>query len=190
MGRRPRAAAVSGAMRPSPTGAEARGDGTGAACSLTEGRISARRLTKRRSLRPPRRTECAFPLHHRPGGVGRDRPPACGALWKVAQLGKRARATPRQAGGWLRQGPQASAWGPAPHGKAQSGQRASLMARPASGRRRPRRRRRGAWAGPGAGPASPIRHPPPGPRGRPPHQASRPRARGPRRPGRGRRGRW
>ena len=74
----------------------------GGPCSLTEGRISARRLTKRRSLRPPRRTECAFPLHHRPGGVGRDRPPACGALWRVAQLGKRARATPRQAGGGLR----------------------------------------------------------------------------------------
>ena len=82
--------------------------------------------------------------------------------------------------------PQPGAW---PHGKAQSGQRASLMARPASGRRRPRRRRRGAWAGPGAGPqAPPIQHPPPGPRERP--QAANPRARGPRRPGRGRRGRW
>ena len=40
-------------------------------------------------------------------------PPACGALWRVAQLGKRARATPRQAAGGLRRGPQASAWGPA-----------------------------------------------------------------------------
>ena len=38
-------------------------------------------------------------------------PPACGALWRVAQLGKRARATPRQAAGGLRRGPQASAWG-------------------------------------------------------------------------------
>ena len=176
---------------PRPRGQRRAGDGAGAACSLTEGRISARRLTKRRSLRPPRRTECAFPLHHRPGGVGRDRPPACGALWKVAQLGKRARATPRQAGGWLRQGPQASAWGPAPHGKAQSGQRASLMARPASGRRRPRRRRRGAWGGARSrSQAPPTQPPPPGPRGRPLHQAANPRARGPRRPGRGRRGRW
>ena len=39
-------------------------------------------------------------------------PPACGALWKVAQLGKCARATPRQAAGGSRQDPQASAWGP------------------------------------------------------------------------------
>ena len=38
-------------------------------------------------------------------------PPACGALWKVAQLGKCARATPRQAAGGLCQNPQASAWG-------------------------------------------------------------------------------
>ena len=47
------------------------------------------------------------------GGAGPNRPPACGALWKVAQLGKRARATPRQAAGGLRQGSQASVWGPA-----------------------------------------------------------------------------
>ena len=79
---------------------------------LTEGRILARRLTERRSLRLPRRAECAFPLHCRPGGVGRNPPPACGALWRVAQLGKCARATPRQAAGGLRRGPQASAWGP------------------------------------------------------------------------------
>ena len=35
----------------------------------------ARHLTKRRSLKPPRRADCAFPLHYRPGGVGRN-PPA------------------------------------------------------------------------------------------------------------------
>ena len=79
---------------------------------LTEGRILARRLTERRSLRLPRRAECAFPLHCRPGGVGRNPPPACGALWRVAQLGKCARATPRQAAGGLRRGLQASAVGP------------------------------------------------------------------------------
>ena len=39
-------------------------------------------------------------------------PPACGALWKVTQLGKCARATPRQAaGGGCAGDPQASAWG-------------------------------------------------------------------------------
>ena len=78
--------------------------------------------------------ECAFPLRRRPGGVGHNPPPACGALWKVAQLGKRTRATPRQAAGGCAGDPQASAWGPAPHGKAQSGQRASLRAHPGPGR--------------------------------------------------------
>ncbi len=37
-------------------------------------------------------------FHHvvaRRGAQG-NRPPECGALWKMAQLGKRARATPRQ----------------------------------------------------------------------------------------------
>ena len=68
---------------------------------------------ERRGLRFLRRADCAFPSHHRRGGAGPNRPPACGALWKVAQLGKRARATPRQAAGGLRQGSQASVWGPA-----------------------------------------------------------------------------
>ena len=66
---------------------------------LAEGRILARRLTERRSLQPPCHAECAFPSRRRPGGVGRNPPPACGALWKVAQLGKCVRATPRQAAG-------------------------------------------------------------------------------------------
>ena len=59
---------------------------------------------ERRGLRLLRRAECAFPSHHRPGGTGPNRPPACGALWKVAQLGKRARATPRQAAGGVAPG--------------------------------------------------------------------------------------
>ena len=45
------------------------------------------------------------------GARGATPPPACGALWRMPQLGKRARATPRQPAGGLRQGPQASAWG-------------------------------------------------------------------------------
>ena len=40
-------------------------------------------------------------------------PPACGALWRMAQLGKCARATPRQAAGGCAGDPQAPAWGPA-----------------------------------------------------------------------------
>ena len=69
------------------------------------------RLTQSRILRFPDRTECAFPSRRRPRGAGRNPPPACGALWRMPQLGKRARATPRQPAGGLRQGPQASAWG-------------------------------------------------------------------------------
>ena len=79
--------------------------GESRACNLAEGRSLARRLTERRSLRLPRRADCAFRSRHRPGGVGRDPPPGCGALWKMAQLGKCAHTTPRQAAGGLRQGP-------------------------------------------------------------------------------------
>ena len=39
-------------------------------------------------------------------------PPACGALWRMAQLGKCARATPRQAAGGLRRGPAGPGLGP------------------------------------------------------------------------------
>ena len=81
------------------------------ACGLAERCILARRLKKRRSLWLPCRADCAFRSPHCPGGVGPNPPPGCGALWKAAQLGKRARATPRQVAGGLRQGPQASAWG-------------------------------------------------------------------------------
>ena len=89
---------------------------------------------ERRGLRLLRRAECAFPSHHRPGGTGPNRPPACGALWKVAQLGKRARATPRQAAGGGCARVRRPRFGARLHGKAQSGQRASLMARPGPGR--------------------------------------------------------
>ena len=78
----------------------------------TEGRSLTRRLTKRRSLRPPRRAECAFPSHYRPGDAGPNRPPACGALWRMPQLGKCARATPRQAAGGLRRGHAGLGLGP------------------------------------------------------------------------------
>ena len=75
------------------------------ACGLAEGRIPARRLTERRSLRLPRRADCAFPSRRRPGGAERNPPPDCGALWKMAKLGKCAPTPPRQAGGGLRRGP-------------------------------------------------------------------------------------
>ena len=44
-------------------------------------------------------------------GAQGNRPPECGALWKVAQLGKRARATARQAAGRVAPGPRTSTWG-------------------------------------------------------------------------------
>ena len=69
------------------------------------------RLMEKRTLLAWGAADCAFPSRRRPGGVGRNPPPACGALWKMAQLGKRARATPRQPAGGLRRGPQASTWG-------------------------------------------------------------------------------
>jgi len=75
------------------------------------GRAPGAHLTKRRTLPNRWGSECAFRLRRHPRGAGRNPPPACGALWRMPQLGKRARATPRQPAGGLRQGPQASAWG-------------------------------------------------------------------------------
>ena len=46
-------------------------------------------------------------------------PPACGALWKMAQLGKCARATPRQAGGGVAPRPTGLGRRARPHGKTQ-----------------------------------------------------------------------
>ena len=39
-----------------------------------------------------------------PGRCGATPPPGCGALWRMPQLGKCARATPRQAAGWVARG--------------------------------------------------------------------------------------
>ena len=55
---------------------------------LAEGRILARRLTERRSLRLPRRAECAFPLHCRPGGVGRNPPASLRGTMKSGPTGQ------------------------------------------------------------------------------------------------------
>ena len=92
-------------------------------------RFSVRGYHQSALFRDPGYPECAFPLRRRLGGAGRNPPPACGALWKVAQLGKYARATPRQAAGGLRRGPAGVGLGPdctekrslrvGPHGKAQ-----------------------------------------------------------------------
>ena len=55
---------------------------------LAEGRILARRLTERRSLRLPRRAECAFPLHCRPRGVGRNPPASLRGTMKSGPTGQ------------------------------------------------------------------------------------------------------
>ena len=156
MGRRPRAAAVSGAMRheASLTGAETRasrdvagarrslGPTYGGRCrgcgggprGLAERHSLARHLTERRSLKPPRRADCAFPLHYRPGGVGRDPPASLRGTMGSGPTGQtRSGNPPASLRGGLRRGPQAPVWA-WPHGKAQYGQRASLMARPGLGR--------------------------------------------------------
>ena len=56
-------------------------------------------LTEKRILRSPDRTDCAFPSRCGAREVWGNHPPGCGALWRMAQLGKCARATPRQAAG-------------------------------------------------------------------------------------------
>ena len=66
-----------------------------------------------------------------PGRCGATPPPGCGALWRMPQLGKCARATPRQAAGRVARGPadlglasdltERRTLHPPPHGKPHSG---------------------------------------------------------------------
>ena len=65
----------------------------------TKKRILLQRLTKNRSLVSPGVVECAFPSRRGAREVWSNPPPGCGALWRMAQLGKCARATPRQPAG-------------------------------------------------------------------------------------------
>ena len=67
----------------------------------TKKRILFQRLTKNRSLVSPGVVECAFPSRRGAREVWGNPPPGCGALWRMAQLGRCARATPRQAEGRL-----------------------------------------------------------------------------------------
>ena len=67
-------------------------------------------LTEKRTLRFSDRANCAFPSHCRPRGVGCNHPPGCGALSKVAQLGKCVRATTRQAAGRFAPGSANLVW--------------------------------------------------------------------------------
>ena len=49
-------------------------------------------------------SECAFPSRRGAREVWGNPPPGCGALWRMPQLGKCARATPRQAAGRVARG--------------------------------------------------------------------------------------
>ena len=75
------------------------------------------------------------PFRHVAAREARDQnlPPGCGALWKMAQLGKCARATPRQPGGGFVPGSAGLGLGPDCTEKRSLG-RGSLMARPELGR--------------------------------------------------------
>ena len=70
---------------------------------------SCERLASGHMTRPAERafagTECAFPSRRGAREVWGNPPPGCGALWRMAQLGKCARATPRQPAGRVARGP-------------------------------------------------------------------------------------
>ena len=65
-----------------------------AARGPAEGRLLVRRLTKRRSLRLPCCAECAFPLHHRPGGVGRNPPASLRGTMESGSTGQMRSSNP------------------------------------------------------------------------------------------------
>ena len=73
-------------------------------CASRKSAFCPDRLTERRTLRFPDRANCAFPLRCGAREVWGNHPPGCGALWRMAQLGKCARATPRQPAGRLARG--------------------------------------------------------------------------------------
>ena len=61
-------------------------------------------LTEKHSLGDSAIAECAFPSRRGAWEVWGNPPPGCGALWRMPQLGKCARATPRQAAGRVARG--------------------------------------------------------------------------------------
>ena len=69
-----------------------------------KGALWSDRLTEKRILRFPDRADCAFPLRRGAREVWGNPPPGCGALWRMPQLGKCARATPRQPAGRVARG--------------------------------------------------------------------------------------
>ena len=70
-----------------------------AICASRRSALWPDRLMQRRTLRSPGRADCAFPSRCGARGVWGNPPPGCGALWRMPQLGKCARATTRQPAG-------------------------------------------------------------------------------------------
>ena len=68
-------------------------------CASRKSALWPDRLTGKRTLRSPGRADCAFPSRCGAREVWGNPPPGCGALWRMPQLGKCARATPRRAAG-------------------------------------------------------------------------------------------
>ena len=89
---------------------------------------------ERRGLRLLRRAECTFPSHHRPGGRGTKPPASLRGTMESGPTGQTRSSNPpaRLRGGCARV--RRPRFGARLHGKAQSGQRASLRARPGPGR--------------------------------------------------------
>ena len=67
-------------------------------------RLSVRVHAQNAPSRDVPRPECAFPSRRGAREVWGNPPPGCGALWRMPQLGKCARATPRQAAGRVARG--------------------------------------------------------------------------------------
>ena len=63
-----------------------------------------RRLTEKRILTVRETADCVFPSRCGAREVWGNHPPGCGALWRMPQLGKCARATTRQPAGRLARG--------------------------------------------------------------------------------------
>ena len=64
-----------------------------------KGALCMRMVTQSAPFREGAHADCAFPLRCGAREAWSNPPPACGALWRMAQLGKCARATPRQPAG-------------------------------------------------------------------------------------------
>ena len=116
----------------------------GRAYGPTEGRSLARRPAERRSLRPPRRA-VRFSVTSPPGRRGTKPPASLRGTMENGSTGQMRSGNPPPSCGGGCAGARKPRFGARPHGKAQSGQRASLKARPGPGREVIRTARNGCY---------------------------------------------